>query len=300
MIDYKVERNEDCVLIDVNGWVQNESNLLELRRLSGKAYVTCITKVIDENIINSQLSKVKKGDLILLSSVASDIARYRSFQLDDDKDYFSAPISQVMGVFENGVISLKTLKMMPKKILFKRVNNKVDSLLEYTDGASMVGEVVTTSSWSELGKDGNEVSSAIATGDHILIRDNVSTPIVLSNEEYFAVDESMITGLINGQKLKVINEGILMTPYQEEYAFGSSILLAPQINLDDLDYSDMNNRDLFKIEFVDENLTTLHTGDIILVRRDYTNYVYYDGEKYFIINGMKYVSGKIEREVIND
>ena len=83
-----------------------------------------------------------------------------------------------------------------------------------------------------------------------------------------------------------------MKPYVSKKVLNSNILETPEINYEDLDYSDMYNRDLFKVCYADE-ATGIHAGDILLLNRDYTNYVYFNNEKYFIIDSKKWISGKI-------
>ena len=85
-----------------------------------------------------------------------------------------------------------------------------------------------------------------------------------------------------------------MKPHVNKHLLGSDILLAPDINYEDLDYSDVYNRDLFQIKFLDKSLKEFKKEDVVLVRRDFTTYVYINGEKYFLLNGKKWIEAKIE------
>jgi hypothetical protein len=152
----------------------------------------------------------------------------------------------------------------------------------------MVGEVV---------KVGTNVSD-IHIGQQVLIRDNVSTEVMFGEHSYYATEERMIVGILhnsfNIEDIEFINKSILMKPYINSKVLNSSLLVSPDINYEDLDYSDMYNRNLFKVEFSDTSVKEIQKGDVILLNRDYTNYVYYGMEKYFTIDGTKYISAKIK------
>ena len=86
-----------------------------------------------------------------------------------------------------------------------------------------------------------------------------------------------------------------MQPFYFKKLLNSTILETPDINYENLDYSEIYNRDLFQIKYIDKNVENLQKDDIILVKRDFTNYVYLNQEKYFLINGKDYVEAKLER-----
>ena len=85
-----------------------------------------------------------------------------------------------------------------------------------------------------------------------------------------------------------------MKSYIATKLLNSNILISPDINYEDLDYSDIYNRDLFQIKFLDKKLNNFKKEDVILVRRDFTNYVYLNEEKYHLINGKDWIEAKIE------
>ena len=85
-----------------------------------------------------------------------------------------------------------------------------------------------------------------------------------------------------------------MKSYVATKLLNSNILISPDINYEDLDYSDIYNRDLFQIKFLDKKLNNFKKEDVILVRRDFTNYVYLNEEKYHLINGKDWIEAKIE------
>ena len=85
-----------------------------------------------------------------------------------------------------------------------------------------------------------------------------------------------------------------MKSYIATKLLNSNILISPDINYEDLDYSDIYNRDLFQIKFLDKKLNNFKKEDVILVKRDFTNYVYLNEEKYHLINGKDWIEAKIE------
>ena len=197
-----------------------------------------------------------------------------------------------MGTFNNN-----TLTMLYDKVLIKKEEVQISSLMMKSN--MMVGKVVKVGT-NSFNKKGNSVPLQVKIGDRVLVTDNVSTEVTLNHEKYYAVEERMIVGIFKNdlsiENMTLINKSILLKPYIATHVLNSTLLVAPAINYDDLDYSDMNNRDLFKIYYIDKNLSKLQKNDIVLLRRDYTNYVYYGQEKFHILNGYEYISAKINEK----
>lgn len=282
-IDYKVPRTENSVLIDVNNWKTPDSTLIQASKINGKLSNTYITEVLDTNI---KYKGINKGDYILISAVSSEIAPLRSYKRINNRKFFDLPIEQIQGVFQNKKICYKNLKIIKDKILIKKVENNTTGYL-LTNSNMMLGEIV---------KIGEQVSK-VKLGDLVIIRDNISTEIALDDGVYYSLEERMVVGILQGnslENLKLINESILMKPYKPKKVLNSKLLITPDINYDELDYSDIDNRNLFKVEYADNNLGKIKRGDIILVNRCLTNYVYFDMDKYFIINGYENIEAKVE------
>lgn len=282
MIDYKVKKTEDCIIMDTKNWIQN--SMFEIQKLNGKKSISYITEVIDVHESSSVFknSKIKKGAYVLLSKVASEIASMRSYEIDN-KSYFNAPIMQVMGIFKNNEISLSNLEMLYDKILIKKLE-KNNSLIQIPETNELIGEVI---------KIGEKDLLKVAIGDVVLVKDNVSTPIRLGEETYYALEEKSVVGIIK-ENIEFINESILMESYVPSKLLNSSVLETPNINYEDLDYSSIYNRDLFKVKFLDKSIDYLKEEDIVLIRRDFTNYVYLNQDKYFLVNGKDWIEAKIE------
>lgn len=297
MFDYKVKKSEDCVLINCNDWIQ--SSAIQICKISGKSSPSCITTALDvhahsKHFLNCPISK---GDIILLTKVASDVASMRSFQLEDNKNYFNLPFMQVLGIFKDKKINYDNLEMIYDKILVEKVEQENNNLLQLPKSNDMIGIVKKVGS-NSFDKNFKEKPLNVSIGDYVLIKDNVSTPITLNEKTYYAVEEKAVVGIFDKSNFNVnsitfINESILMKSYHSPKVL-NSILISPAINYEDLDYSDIYNRDLFQIKYLDKSLKKVKKEDIVLVKRDYTNYVYFNEEKYHLINGENYIEAKIE------
>lgn len=283
IIDYKVTRTEDCALMDVNNWVPTSDIISQ--NIKGKVSASFVTEVVDENFKENY--GILKGDYMLITKVASEIAPMRSYDLNDGKKYFNLPVSQIIGKFENKEISLSALKLISGKVLIEKVGNR-DSFLSLPDTSDMLGKVIKVNS---------EIDS-IKEDSVVFLKDNIVTPIRLDGKEYYAADDTNIVGVLNYglsvEDIDFINESVLMKPYINGHLMGSDILFAPDINYEDLDYSDVFNRDLFQIKFLDRRLKGLNKEDVVLAKRDFTSYAYINNEKYFLLNGKKWIEAKIE------
>lgn len=289
--DYNVKKTEDCVLIYVNNWINLIHDLL-IQKINGKSSVTCVAEALKVHEHNYKNSPIKEGSYIFITSVAADVSQYTNFEIEGKK-FFNVPITQILGTFKDSIVSFENLEMTYDKVLIEKINLSAynDIILPKTN--EMIGKVVKVGT-NSFDKNFNKIPLQIKTGDVVLIKDNVSTSIRLNSKEYFALEEKAIVGIIEKTSIKFINESILLKPYVSSNVLNSNVLITPDISYEDLDYSDIYNRDLFKIEYLDENLKNLKVGDIVLIKRDYTNYVYLNQEKYHLINGKDYIEAKIE------
>lgn len=284
--DYKVPRTKNHVLINTMDWI-SPNQYISIQKISGKSSVTCITEILKTNLEDFWKKVLKEGNVILLSQIAADISLMRSYTIEDNKCYFDVPVAQIMGVFEKNEITFDSLNMLEGKVLIKRVKDTQESILALSNSNVMIGEVVKTGD-----------SSSVKLGDLVLVKDNVSTEIRLDGNTYYALEEKMLVGIFHNdlklENMEFLNESILLKPYISNKVLDSSILITPDLDYEDLDVSDIYNRDLFKIYFLDKKLSKLAQQDIVLVLRDFTNYVYFNQEKYHIINGYSYIEALIE------
>lgn len=293
-LDYNVKKSEDCVLINVNNWIQPSE--IEVQKINGKASISCITQALQINYHSDVYGSkpIKVGDRILITKVAAEIAPMRSYDLGDGQKYYNVPLTQILGVFKDSEISFDSLEMVYNKVLIEKIDIKQSDL--YTIDNSMIGKIVKIGN-TGFTKDLKPKNLRVKVGDVIIVKDNISTEIRLNNKVYYALEENNIVGIIGyGFSLAdvtFINESILMKPYINSNILNSSILITPDINYEDLDYSDIYNRNAFKIEYLDEDIKELSKGDVVIVKRDFTNYVYFNQEKYFLLNGKEWVETKI-------
>ena len=298
MIDFKVPRTKDSIIIDVKSWVNNSSQILTIHRMSGRDIPTYITKVLEVNVEKECLKGyVNKGDTVLLTRVASEVAQQRAYEIElGDKRYYDVPVMQVLGIFSGGDISYDAFNMLFDKILIKRINTSRVGLLEIPNSNTMIGEVVKIGAYG-FDTDWNKKALKVKVGDKVLIRDNVTTEISFGDETLYATEESMVVGIFEKddyllENLKLINESIIIDSYIPS-ELTSANFVTPLLNFESEDVTDIYNRDLFKIIAVDKSLTDLKKDDIILTDRSVTNYMYIGADKYFMLTGMKYLEAKI-------
>ena len=283
--DYNTSRMDGKVQINVQDWLTPEDNLIKIYKMNGKTPISHITKA---TFVGDKVEGIQKGDCLLLSKVSCEVATsLTAYYTVDGTRYFDIPEEQILGVFRENKITFRNLELRKKNILFKKVYREYSSAIYMEDQNTTLGGII------KVGKD-----SQFNIGDIVLIEDNVVTPVFIDGEECYAVEEKFVVGLISEEdfsieNMDIKNNYILMKPYISKNVLNSKVLETPGVNYSNLDYSDINNRDLFKVLYADESLQGIKKGDVLLLNRNYTNYVYYDGEKYFSISDKKWISGKI-------
>ena len=300
MINFKVPRTKDCVIIDTKNWLQNSSQILTIHRMSGRDIPTFLAKAVEVNNSNECFNGViEKGDTLFLTRVVSEVAQCRPFEVEvGDKRYYDVPIMQVIGKFNDGNVSYDSLQLLFDKVLIKKIDTSKVGYLEIPNSNTMIGEVVKTGTCA-FDKEWNKKELVVKNGDIVLIKDNVSTEITFGTDTYYASEESAIVGIFNGVKeytlenLTLINDNILLESYIPEIILSSS-LSTPTLNFEEEDVTDIYNRDLFKIVAIDKSLTNLKKDDIILTDRSVTNYAYIGVDKYFLLTGTTYLEAKVK------
>ena len=288
--DYNVKKTEDCVLIYVNEWVQASD--IVIQKINGRYSTSCIAEALKVHEKNYKNSPIKEGSYLFITSVAADVCRYTNFEIDGEK-FFNLPIMQVLGVFKDNLITFDSLEMIYDKILIEKIDTNSYAGIVLPETNEMIGKVIKIGT-NSFDKDFNKIPLQVKIDDVVLIKDNVSTPIRLDGKDYYAIEEKSIVGIIKeNAEITFINESILMQPYYFKNLLNSTILEAPDINYEDLDYSEVYNRDLFKIKYIDKSISKLNEGDIVLAKRDYTDYVYLKQEKYFLLFGKNWIEAKI-------
>ena len=298
-LDFKIDKNKDTVLINIDNWVQNDSNIIQKYRMSGRNIPTYITKAIDVYDVNKSLKGyIRPGDTMLLTRIVADVAQYRGFKGPDGyTKYFSVPLMQVIGTFKDHKISLDNLNVLFDKVIYKKVELKSEGLLKDIEGVNNVGQVVKVGC-CRFSEDWKPQPLTVKEGDYILVKDNISTEIVIDGEKYYSIEEGGIAGvfmnleLLSLDSVKFINGIVIMTPYVPPKMSKTSLLWTPNINYEDLDYSDIYCRNQFIVNYLDNNLTKIKKGDIVIIDRNVTTYLYFRNKKYFVTNGINYIEGR--------
>lgn len=304
-LSYDIDRSYDCVKIDTDNWMSNSKYGLLRHRMSGRTVTTCLTKVLDKNIDNKNAEAntvLKEGSLIILSNIMAEISRERAYKIEN-KSYYDVPIRHIIGYFEDNIVDLEHLKLLYNNILIKKIDLSTTGVLYTVNENSTVGEVIRVGA-NRFNIETDPQPMSVAVGDIVLVQDNVTTSINIDGEEYLLLAESSVVGIfpskddINIDKVDFINNSVLLEEYIDESLMNSSVLLTPNINYEELDLSDIFNRDLFKVVGVDEdlNLHGLEKNDIIFTDRNLTFYVYFKKKRYFLVQGMNNIYGKLAGE----
>ena len=283
--DYSTSRTKNKVQINIQNWLTSDNSLIKLYKMNGKTPISYITEA---TFIGDGVEGIQKGDYLLLSKVSCEVATsLTAFYTIDDKKYFDIPKEQILGVFKENKITFRNLELRDKIVMFKKVYRKQSSILDIEDRDATIGGII------KVGK-----NSQFNVGDIAIIENNTPTPVFIDDEECYAVEEKFVVGIANEEdfsieNIDIKNNYILMKLYISKNVLNSKILETSGINYDNLDYSDINNRNLFKVIYADKSLQGIKKGDILLLDRNYVNYVYYNGEKYFSINDKRWISSKI-------
>lgn len=288
VFDFKTERSKDTILINTKNWLKNDSNIVQEYKISGKSVINGLTEVLDINISAPPLrGYLKKGDKVLLSRVASQISDYYAYSIGDGNKYHSIPVMQVLGVFKDNIMSFDNFELLFNKILIKKINPRYSTYLDLPEDNTTVGTVLKVGT-KKFDKNWNERPLDVKVGDTVLIRDNVTTKITLEGEEYLVTEEEMVVGTfkdtIKIENMQVLNNYIFMKPFTFSNLLNSNLLVTPDIDYCQLDYSDVYNPNQFIVLYKDENLTVVDKYAIVLVDRNLTNYVYFNNDRYFVIN----------------
>ena len=109
------------IMVNVNDW-HSDKILLQVN-LKGKLLPTFITKVIKINPAPAYRPvPFAEGALVALSAIATRIGVMRPFQLPEDPNtYANVHISQVLGYFKEGEISIDNFVPLYDKVVMKKI-----------------------------------------------------------------------------------------------------------------------------------------------------------------------------------
>lgn len=293
--DYKVKgaRSENCILIDADNWLINTSNEIVGVNSRGGIATTNITEVLATNIPDDSkyVGYVKAGDIVLLTSVATRLyCSNRTFKIPVDYDgtrYTDIPMAHVIGVFQNKTLSLSSIKLLGTKILMERLSD-VDNNSGFTLTTN------TTKSVYKVLKVGSEVKY-VKSGDVILVRDNITTDIMLESEPIQLTDEDMVLGVftdlkeLNLSTLRMLPDRIIAKDSQSIKVEGSNSLYNPNydVDQDEDQLSEVYNTDRFKV--VRSSIDSIPEDSILHVIREALEYCTFKGVRYFVTTGKHFI-----------
>ena len=296
--NYKVigSRSENCVLIDSQNWLVNDSNNVIGVNSRGGIAKTYITEVLAENL-TTYSGEITAGDTILITAVAARLYGSRPFSIPIDLDntkYTDVPFTHAIGKFIDNKISLSSLHLLGDYVLLKRLRDidTVEDFVLTTNTTESVYEVVKTS---------NNVS---IDSNNILLRDNVSTPIMLNGTQYYAASYKDIIAEFNDDSTtfsltdikKVLNNYIFLEDYQTQFANEGDTIYKPNYDpdADDEFLSETYNESRFRVLKSGNN--EFDVDDILYVIRDSLEYCTLHGIKYFVTSNKCFIIAKFREK----
>lgn len=295
-------KSENCILIDSKNWLENTSNMVVGYNSRGGIATTCITEVLDVNINKDSVyaNTLGVGDKVLLSTVATRLYCSKTFQIPiglDTTEYANIPVTHVMGKFEHGIISLSFFAPLADYVLLKREDPKFSNLIITTsEKTKSVYKVISTS---------NAIST-VKEGDMVLVRDNVTTPISFFGDEYHVCTVGMIVGRFNNtdvfpaklskDEIEPLHSYTIMHDYQSRMAEGSTTIVKPVYDeANDEEFtSQLYSETTYKV--ITSCDSTFQEGDYIYMPREATDYVTYNGNRYYTSYGNRYIQLRIRED----
>jgi len=297
-------KSDGCVLINPKNWIANTTNIVQGFSVDGKSSMNYIAEVLKTNVEEDLYgTPVKENDYVLLTRAASKVSYLKPFEVPygiDKWKFSSIHILQVIGKFTNNIVDLEHLTPLFDKVIMEPVKIDISETI-YAGEAEVtsvgrvlkVGDGGFTSKWKRRPMN-------ISVDDTVLLRENITTKINFDNKDYLCTDDNMIVGkfkdnVINIDNIQLYNNYLLMEELDTEAKLlGSSLLYAPVVDLDKEDISEVYQRDKFKIINKSNAVKDFEIGDSVIISRDKVNYIIFKGKKYFMVNDVKDIEGKIE------
>lgn len=301
--DYQVRgaRSNNCILIDAQNWLANDSNKIIGVNSRGGISNNFITEALDTNIENEHYAgTIEAGDIVMLTAVASRLYCSHTFTIPiefDNIKYTDIPVSHVVGKFERNKISFPTFKLLGNYVMLEQLEN-VD-----TGKSGFILTANKTKTICKVVKAGPDVED-LKIDDVVLIRDNVSTDTMLNDKPYKIVSEDMIAGVFNSMEFyKPLNEilslrhsFILMEEYQPENAAGSSVIMNPQYDAtQDEGMSAIYSETTYKV--ILSNTVDILSNDLVYMPRAAVEYITYLGTRYYLAQNSNFILVTIRGEI---
>ena len=292
--DVEGSRSENCVLINTESWYVNDSNVIVEFNSRGGVSNTFINEVLAENLKPEHKGEIGAGDVILITAVAAKLYGARPFSIPIDLDstkYTDIPYQHIIGKFEKK-IGFDSLHLLGDFLLLKRlsgVDDRENGFCVTTEHTNSVYEVVKKA-------DSVKVKSKV-----ILVKDNVTTPIMLEGIQYYAVSfKDVVAGFdVNAGEYTVstidtvYNHYLIAEDCQTQFANEGSTIYKAGYDLEEQEWlSESYNENRFRV--VLSMLDGVDANDIIYAIREAFEYCTFGGTKYFVIDNKKFILAKIK------
>lgn len=281
------------VMININDWIS--TSVLRQINLRGKVLPTKITKVVKVNPAPAYRPlPIKEGDVIALSAIATRIGLLRGFNIPGDtNDYASVHMSQILGYFKNGDITIDSFVPLYDKVVMKKVEVRDSSFIDIADDNMSVGEVIATGEGG-FDSDWKRREMKVKVGTRVLIRDNVSTSLLLDGETYYVTDDKYVLGEFPTKEYTLDNfvpydDVNIFKEYEEEMLQGG-VLFKPVYDKD-VEISQSYQDNIFELVVSKD----IEPGIYYISRFD-TEYVKFKGKTYFVVNKDKIMAKKAKGE----
>lgn len=284
------------IMVDINDW-RSDRVLLQVN-LKGKLLPTFITKCIKINSAPAYRPvPFKEGDIVALSAVATRIGIIHPFKLPNDANsYANVHLSQVLGYFKDGEIAIDSFVPLYDKVVMKKVEVPASTALQLVSDNMSVGEVISVGDGG-FNEEWNPRPMNIKVGEHVLIRDNVTTTISLGDDEYYVTDDQSIVGFFEDtqqydiEHVTLYDKDLSIFDVYVDDRIEGSFLFRPVLS-DDTDIAQSYQENVFEVV----NSTTFSDDKIYYISKFDTEYIKFKSKKYYVTHNENVMAYKAKGE----
>lgn len=289
--------NKEGGLLFAHDWIEINTNLIQSISKNMGTKANNITKVIkcvyDKNIYDQH--NLNEGDVVFLSRY---VHCANKFELGRSKvKYSSVPITQVVGVFRDELMSLDSLEILDGNIL-------IEPILESYEGDLKIG---TTNSRTcnigkvvKVGKGGFfpfprvRKSPLVEVGDIVLAWNNTATPIRFGSKTYLCLGDYSVVGKFDRgdtslDSLQMINGRPLLKEI-EDIEYENGIIVQKDYEYEEESTRPNNRFKVLKISARGQEISPgvfrpndeISEGDLVVIEQIKT--------KLFTFKGVEYVT----------
>jgi len=279
----------DYVLIDIEDWVENTSQLIQIYKKNSVAKSrNNIAKVLKQHY-DKELFKyhnIEEGDFVFIGRNAIN----KKHELIPQRQFSNIHCSQVQGVFRNNDLTIESLEILDDKVLMEKVNTLNIGIIQLQESEEItVGKVLKcgkggfTNKWQRRGQE-------INVGDVVLFWNNITTKLMLNSKTYLCTEDAFIIGkfinkdnvmdnnFITLENLELLKDRLLITevPKGDKKILGS-FLYAPEDDEDD-DYASIKDNEYMILKSSNEDFKE---NDKVIVSRTFLEYIDFKGKRYY-------------------